>query len=170
VYISVVAGMAWVATIGLYYYSASRRSGVVGTLAVVLTLVSVVITPYYQEVGITESYYYKVYYVEAPFGIIYTDTEGSFVFASGDISTQLGEAYVVKYFYSEELKSLTLDSSRTSIVIDKTFRLERRYSVYKFRCLLGEGQVYENYNPTYKIHLPFLPNITYPERYDWNIP
>jgi len=99
--------------------------------------------------------YVNCYRVTAPFGVFGLD--GHFFFGSGAINTE--EVYSIKYFENGELKTLILDAEETPIIIDGTFRLERRYS---------RGPIFgSEIHVSYRLHLPFLPEINQTMTTEW---
>ena len=102
--------------------------------------------------------YNDLYYTEAPFGILYADTEGQysggFLWSSGSMDTKLSESYIVKYWVGNQLRSKALDADATPIIVDGTFRLNTTTFTSK---------LYQKVR--YTLHLPYLPeNVT---NYDW---
>ncbi len=101
-----------------------------------------------------ETTYNEMWYADCPFGRFYVDVEGDFSFLSGTITSTPSESYIIKYFESAELKTLILDAKHTSVIFDGTFRLE---TIMKNRYIFGRFDY--TYSISYKIHLPFKPQI-----------
>jgi hypothetical protein len=95
----------------------------------------------------------NLWYTQAPFGVIYSDISGSFVWGSGALSTSPGEAYSIKYWSNDQLKSLVLDARETPIVVDNSFKititLTHSYNVFGLDIIEPKA--------TYVLHLPSLP-------------
>jgi hypothetical protein len=94
-----------------------------------------------------------LWYTQAPFGVIYADVSGHFVWGSGTLTTSPSEAYSAKYWKDGQLQSLVLDATETPIVVDGSFKLTistpHQFNLYGLE--LGTGE------PTYILHLPYLP-------------
>jgi len=94
---------------------------------------------------------YDCYYVDAPFGRYWTDTEGQFFLASGYITSSLTESYTVKYWKGDKLETIILDAEDTPIIVDGTLRLSQRYTKIVKRIDILETIIY----------VPFLPEGGY---------
>jgi len=128
--------------------------------------------------------FYDVYYAEAPFGVLWVETEGSFGFAFtfvfgfgyGTIRSNLQETYIVKYLIGDELHSIKLDAEQYPIIIDGTFRLEvqgwqRRNTLFNSNATWRDYAL-DSYRPPDRdqiigLHIPALPPIN--QTVKWNI-
>jgi len=107
-----------------------------------------------------ESEYWDLYYVEAPFGYMWVETRGAFVFGCGRISSELHESYIIKYFDGDELLSKTMFAEETAVVVDETFRLEKELTYNKVKNLWRPMYIEKNpIRERYIIHIPYLPEI-----------
>ena len=119
-----------------------------------------------------EQSFNDLFYAEAPFGILYTNTEGhssgSFLWSSSTVTSSLGESYVVKYWQDNMLYSKTLDASSTPIVVDGTFRLEVNSKVVEDVPVCNLFDLHDRTFTKFDgfvLHLPSLPaNVS---GYDW---
>lgn len=102
----------------------------------------------------TKTTYYDVYHAEAPFGVLWVKTRGSFVFGCGSISSQLKESYIIKYWIGNELHSVTLDAEKHPIIVDGTFKLE----YHEVICFNNCRKAYRN-TGWIGLHIPDLPPI-----------
>lgn len=120
-----------------------------------LSFLAILVIPIRTEIRVETL---DLWYTQAPFGEIYADISGSFVWGSGRLSTVPLEAYSVKYWNDKQLYSLVLDASETPIVVDGTFQLIITHYVPK--DILGFGAE-DSDATTMILHLPSLPqNIT----------
>jgi hypothetical protein len=108
----------------------------------------------------TEIQYQTLWFAQAPFGSVYGDATGVFVWGSGSISTSPSSAYTVKYWSQDrtQLLSKTVDATNTPIVTDGTLRLET--TIIHHWNIYGRRSIEED-TISYILHLPTLPeNIT----------
>jgi len=114
---------------------------------------------YYNEYE--ESQYYDLYYVDAPFGVLWVDVEGRFIFASGTLDSELQETYIVKYFINGELHSTTFLANKITVVADGTFRLEKVIPYYDMEKLWGMQKHIKDPSRKiwWRIHIPSFPEV-----------
>lgn len=103
----------------------------------------------------TETVSYEVYYAECPFGILWVETRGSFIFASGTLQSNLQESYIVKYYVGDELHTVNLKAEEYPIIIDGTFGME--YKVTYTRSFLFGGEWKYWYRRAVALHIPAIP-------------
>ena len=96
---------------------------------------------------------HDLWYAKAPFGVCYSDVSGHFIWGSGSISSDVGESYMLKYWEGDQLKSMTVDASTTSIVVDGKFQIEQTYSVKHFVIMNQDVSTLK----TIILHLETLP-------------
>ncbi len=96
---------------------------------------------------------HDLWYAKAPFGVCYSDVSGSFIWGSGSINTDAGESYMLKYWEGNELKSMTVDASKTSIVVDGKFQIEQIYTVKHYVIINSDNVILKQQ----LLHLPSLP-------------
>lgn len=122
----------------------------------------------------SETFYtcYDIYYVNAPFGIVWVETtgSGSFLFMAGSLhlGSEVSETYIVKYLDNGELHTKTFDSTKIPIVPDGTFQLEysERWETHE-RNLFGTN-LRGPYDKTYRIHIPQLPALNETISMEWS--
>jgi len=143
----------------------NKLHALIAGIVLSLIIVGILNIPWCHTIRKVERTYNSIYHVTAPFGIYWTEgdgsIQGSFLYKEGSYEMQMVENYIVKYFDGNELKTIILNAENTSIVVDETFRLETiTYREYYYR---DKDNVYMDYyvehGMTYKIHLPFLPNL-----------
>jgi len=124
-------------------------AGAIGILLIVLLCQFISISSY-------ESKNYDLYYVSAPFGILWRDTSGIFIFASGTIQTDLKETYIVKYLVENQLYTMQFDANKNALIVDGSFILEERTEfIQRSHWLWGESML--KGKTTFYIHIPILP-------------
>lgn len=113
---------------------------------------------------------YEIYCVDAPFGKIWVETDGRFVFGCGYIDSELRESYTVKYFDGNKLCTMILDSTNSPIIdghfyFEKVLHMVKVTSLYGITTDLKDTKYYPN--PEYRIHLPALPKINQTESWSF---
>ena len=93
---------------------------------------------------------FDCYYVDAPFGRFWTDTEGRLFFGSGYITSDLTESYVIKYWDSQgQLQTLICSAEDTPIIVDGTLRVTKWFN--------GNRNMGSRHFTHATIHIPYLP-------------
>lgn len=115
-------------------------------LIVVVLVGGIGLTFMFGEIVVVEEYT-EIYSLEAPFGILYRDSHGSFLYMRTDVS----EDYTIKYFSNGKLKTIFLDAEYTDVVVDGTCRL------IQYGKRLGIITMRDRGN--WDIHIPYLPEV-----------
>lgn len=128
-------------------------------LVIIISGIIISVLPLYSE---SYSDFYDVYHAEAPFGVLWVETEGSFIFGCGSIDSQLRESYIVKYFDGNKLRSITLNAERFPIIIDGTFKLElKRVRRWNILGISWFDRRWHNDRTVYyvsvRLHIPGIP-------------
>lgn len=103
-----------------------------------------------------KSMFYPIYHATAPFGVLWRDVEGRFIFGSGYITTELVETYIIKYMIGDALHTKTFDATVHALIVDGSFVLEEQIVETTYPITLFEV-VQSQTTEGYVIHIPFLP-------------
>lgn len=103
---------------------------------------------------------YDIQYVEAPFGVLWVEIRGSFVFGCGSIRSNLKETYIVKYWAGNELHTIHLDAIKHPIIVDGSFKLEVVDKMSRTPLFGGIDIEPQNYKGVeWILHIPAIPPI-----------
>jgi hypothetical protein len=72
-----------------------------------------VLGPTTTKIESTDSY--EIWDLNAPFGRYWVDTNGRFIFASGNLDSEIQESYTIKYLVGDELKTVIVSSTDTNV-------------------------------------------------------
>lgn len=142
------------------YYKLKRWRIAVG-VSYTLALIVIISALFAQT---TTTHYYTteshdVYYASAPFGILWRETEGHFVFGCGSIQTQLTETCTVKYMVGNELKTFNAKFGDITILVDGSFKFEQKNPMHRDQHWLWGTHEIPEIPIVYVLHIPALPNI-----------
>lgn len=113
------------------------------------------------------STYHEIYSARLPFGVFMSSGGGSFILGTGGFSFGTDEVYLVKYFDGVELKSLELEASKTSLIVDGTFRLEEITLDVEQNVLWWRQKFVGTMMRGRRLHIPYLPEVNQTLTEDW---
>ena len=140
----------------------------------IMIVFSILVISTAQTQGIYNSYeFFEIYKATVPFGefVVSGSLDVSMFLFIGRVGGTIEgeESYLIKYFVGEELRTMNLDADLVPLIIDGSLQLEIISSYRTFRPFyVFEHMRRSNPAVTYKIHIPYLPEVNQTLKDDWS--